>query len=150
MANWQGKTSYSEGELDDLRTILPDFLKDDGTPNVFRLAARLGVARVTVTRKLNAIKLADVNRRETEYTPDVPALDIGDVKPRVRIRAYNPLSVHDLPVRKVLAIGDKHWQPGYICKEADAIAMLPGWENSKGARAEWTLSIALGHTIIYL
>lgn len=38
----------------------------------------------------------------------------------------------------------------FICKEADAIAMLPGWENSKGARAEWALAIALGHTIIYL
>ncbi|TGT76197.1 MULTISPECIES: DUF4406 domain-containing protein [unclassified Mesorhizobium] len=38
----------------------------------------------------------------------------------------------------------------YICKEATAIAMLPGWENSKGARAEWHLAVALGHEIIYL
>lgn len=45
------------------------------------------------------------------------------------------------------ALADDTW---YICKEADAIAMLPGWENSKGARAEWTLSVALGLTIIYL
>ncbi len=32
----------------------------------------------------------------------------------------------------------------FICKEADAIAMLPGWENSKGANAERATAIALG------
>lgn len=112
MANWQGKTSYAEGELDELRAVLPDFQKEDGTPNIYRLAARLGVSRSTVTRKLSAIRKADVNKRETGYIPDVPAFDLGDVKPRVRVKAYNPLSVHDLPVRKVLAIGDTHWQPG--------------------------------------
>lgn len=52
---------------------------------------------------------------------------------------------HGFSLRDALA--DDTW---YICKEADAIAMLPGWENSKGARAEWTLSLALGHTVIYL
>jgi hypothetical protein len=48
-------------------------------------------------------------------------------------------------IRKML--GD---DVAYICNEADAIAMLPGWENSKGARAEWHLSLALGHEVIYL
>lgn len=38
----------------------------------------------------------------------------------------------------------------FICLEADAIAMLPGWENSRGARAEHALAVALRHTIIYL
>jgi hypothetical protein len=38
----------------------------------------------------------------------------------------------------------------YICQEADGIAMLPGWENSKGAFAEWALARALGLYICYL
>lgn len=36
-----------------------------------------------------------------------------------------------------------------IC-DADAIAMLPGWENSGGARIEWMLAVRLGLKIIYL
>lgn len=36
-----------------------------------------------------------------------------------------------------------------IC-EADAIAMLPGWEKSGGAKIEWMLASHLGLKIIYL
>jgi len=38
----------------------------------------------------------------------------------------------------------------FICLEAKAIAMLPGWEYSTGACAEWALAKALGHKFIYL
>lgn len=38
----------------------------------------------------------------------------------------------------------------YICRGANAVALLPGWENSQGACAERLLGIALGHTIIVL
>lgn len=38
----------------------------------------------------------------------------------------------------------------FICMEADAIALLPGWEKSNGARAEHALAVALDLKIIYL
>lgn len=38
----------------------------------------------------------------------------------------------------------------FICERADAIAMLPGWEKSLGARAEHATAVALGLEIIYL
>jgi hypothetical protein len=37
----------------------------------------------------------------------------------------------------------------FICKEATAIYMLRGWENSKGAQAEWALARALSLKIWY-
>lgn len=38
----------------------------------------------------------------------------------------------------------------FICLEANAIAMLPGWETSKGAIAEISTARALGLEIIFL
>lgn len=38
----------------------------------------------------------------------------------------------------------------WICLNADAIAMMPGWERSYGARAEHATAVALGLEIIYL
>ncbi len=37
----------------------------------------------------------------------------------------------------------------YICLEADAICLLPGWEKSEGAFAEWATARRLKHTMIY-
>jgi hypothetical protein len=52
---------------------------------------------------------------------------------------------HGFNLREALG-ADLAW----ICAEADAIALLPGWENSKGATAEYATARALGLTVVEL
>lgn len=48
--------------------------------------------------------------------------------------------------RRALLAADLNW----ICREANAVALLPGWETSKGALAEMATALALGLEIIKL
>ena len=43
-----------------------------------------------------------------------------------------------------------HTDLNWILDHAEAIALLPGWEKSAGAQAEWALARALGLKFIYL
>lgn len=52
---------------------------------------------------------------------------------------------HGFNLREALA-DDLLW----ICSTADAVALLPGWETSKGATAERATALALGLNIIKL
>lgn len=52
---------------------------------------------------------------------------------------------HGFSLREALG-ADLAW----ICGQADAIALLPGWGMSKGARAELATAVALGLEVIHL
>lgn len=52
---------------------------------------------------------------------------------------------HGFNLREALG-SDLAW----ICAEADGIALLPGWEASKGANAERATALALGLQVIVL
>ena len=48
----------------------------------------------------------------------------------------------DVTYREALAI-DLLW----ICEHAEAVALLPGWRNSRGTLAEHALALAIGMTV---
>jgi hypothetical protein len=52
---------------------------------------------------------------------------------------------HGFSLREALG-ADLAW----ICAEADAVALLPGWQQSKGARAEAATAVALGIKLMQL
>lgn len=56
------------------------------------------------------------------------------------------LGMEGLSLARKCFLHDTH----YICTTADAVALLPGWETSKGARAERALAEAIGLKVIEL
>ena len=60
---------------------------------------------------------------------------------------FNPAAANQegRPLRKIMS-----YLLTWLAEEADAIAVMPGWWRSGGARVEWLLARYLGLRIIYL
>lgn len=108
--NVDGVTTTSPDDLFRLRALLPEFTRPDGTKNIRGLAGALGISRSSVMRWKAKIEEEDKKAAQENYTPDIDGIE--EPKPRVRVRAYNVSVTKDLPVRRMVAIGDTHIKPG--------------------------------------
>jgi hypothetical protein len=110
MPNPDGSSTTPPENLLRVRQHLPEFTRLDGTINYTALGRACGFHRETVTRYVEKVLAEDRKAATQNYTPDIDGIEV--TKPRVRVRAYNVSVTQDLPVRRVVAIGDTHWYPG--------------------------------------
>ena len=99
-------------------------------PAFFRVTARLREAGHEV-----------FNPAEKDNEKHGTDISKGNQEGRVDVAA----SQHGFSLREALG-ADLAW----ICAEAEAVALLPGWRNSKGATAEYATAVALGLEVIEL
>lgn len=88
-----------------------------------------------------AFHFAAAKLREQGYEVFSPAEkgeEVGFIK--------DPALQHDLSFRRLVFHLDLSW----ICQHADCVALLPGWERSKGAVAERAAAEAVGLTVMEL
>ena len=62
-------------------------------------------------------------------------------------QVFNPAAANleSWPIRRIFS-----YELTWICEQADAIAMIPGWSMSAGAHAEHAAAKAIGLETIYL
>lgn len=91
------------------------------------------------------IYLAGPMRNIPEF--NFPAFNAAAAKLRAEgHEVYNPAEEEPGKSYREYLAADLAW----ICAEAEAIALLPGWEGSSGARAEFVTAHALGLKFICL
>jgi hypothetical protein len=79
--------------------------------------------------------------KDLETFGDKASSPTGNEKTFARKVGMTPMEL-----RRAVFFVDVEW----ICRNADAIYLLPGWQASKGATAERALGIALGLEIVEL
>jgi hypothetical protein len=82
--------------------------------------------------------------------PDLnyPAFNAAAQKLRLEgHEVFNPAAANleSWPINKILA-----YELTWLCEQAEAIALLPGWSYSLGARAEHATALAIGIEVILL
>lgn len=110
MPNPEGYSATRPDVLERVRAATTDFTRSDGSINLSGLSRAVGMHRQTVRRYLGVIRDQERQDAQVNYTPDIEG--IPEAKPRVRVRAYNLSVTEDLPVRRVIGIGDLHMKPG--------------------------------------
>lgn len=123
MANPVGATTTPPEVLRQLRAILPDYIKPDGSPNIRRLASAMGTERSTVARYLKKIKAEDAESPSIEMpafvTDGDEEEDIHDLLDRkgkhferklkaAADRDWFPIRIRETKPYAVLAFGDPH------------------------------------------
>jgi hypothetical protein len=109
-----------------------------GIPNLNEAAFNAAAAKL----RAEGHTVFNPAERDVEtFGPNVLKSPSGSERTQARVAGLSVLAFR----REVFA-ADCAW----ICAHADAIYLLPGWQNSKGAIAERALGIALGLQIVEL